>query len=178
MANLIDLLKQSQELKRKQKELKAEMKSQKMALAVEFTSSVSPEMQSEQIARAEKILQVVKGKARILRWKFKDDMKKLREEAGTAKEILSLVNHEQTHGLPKRKQSMSHQGNTLIYQREGLKEIRIDTSKENWRATLKEELKKQGINGDNRIADNILYDAKVYIEEKIKVAENLINSSK
>jgi hypothetical protein len=91
-------------------------------------------------------------------------MKKVKEDVSFAKEILAFVNYKQNYSLKKVVNQISVEGNTLHFRREGIKDITVDISKADWQQTFKAELAKQGINGENRIADNIVYKASLMIK--------------
>ena len=174
MANKIDIasmLAKAKELKQKQIALNAEMKAQKTAIATEYIDNMPEAEKQKQIAEAEKILESVKFKAFELKNTFKNGMKALKADKLFAKEILDFVNYKQNHSLPKAKNQFRIEKNFLTFNREGITEIKIDISKANWQEVFKAELKKQGINGENRIADNICYKAKLLLESnKIEIA--------
>lgn len=167
MANkksIAELLAEAKQLREAERKLKAEMKAKKSAIAVEYADNLPTEEKQKQIKSAEEILNTAKAKAEYLKEQFKAEMKKVKEDVAFAKEILAFVNYKQIHSLPKQKNSFSVNGNVLKFQKEGIKEITIDISKANWQQEFKKELAKQGINGENRIADNIVYKAKLLIE--------------
>lgn len=161
---IAELLQEAKELRQKEVALKQEMKAKKTAIAVEYCDNLPEAEKQKQIADAEKILNTAKEKAIALRNEFKKAMKQIRNDVAFAKEILAFVNYKQNNSLPHQKNSFVVNGNVLQFNREGIKEITIDISKANWQKTMKEELKKQGINGDDRIADNIVYKAKLLVE--------------
>jgi hypothetical protein len=166
---ITELLQEAKALKQKEREIKEAMKSQKKAIAVEYCDNLSEEEKAQQIAEAEKILNTAKAKAVELRDNFKKAMKQIRNDVAFAKEILDFVNYKQSNSLPKQKNVFTVNGQALTFNREGLKEITIDVSKANWQKTFKAELKKQGINGDDRVADNIVYKASKLIQSNIKI---------
>jgi hypothetical protein len=166
---IAELLQEAKALKQKEREIKEAMKSQKKAIAVEYCDNLSEEEKAQQIAEAEKILNTAKAKAVELRDNFKKAMKQIRNDVAFAKEILDFVNYKQSNSLPKQKNVFTVNGQALTFNREGLKEITIDVSKANWQKTFKAELKKQGINGDDRVADNIVYKASKLIQSNIKI---------
>jgi hypothetical protein len=166
---IAELLQEAKALKQKEGEIKEAMKSQKKAIAVEYCDNLSEEEKAQQIAEAEKILNTAKAKAVELRDNFKKAMKQIRNDVAFAKEILDFVNYKQSNSLPKQKNVFTVNGQALTFNREGLKEITIDVSKANWQKTFKAELKKQGINGDDRVADNIVYKASKLIQSNIKI---------
>jgi hypothetical protein len=157
--SIVELLAEAKALKQKEIAIKAEMKAQKKVIAVEYADNLSAEEKQKQIAEAEKILNTAKQSAISLREKFKTDMKKIRNDVAFAKEILAFVNYKQGNSLPKEKNSFVIEKNVLRFNREGIKEILVDVSKANWKQIFKEALKQQGINGENRVADNIIYKA-------------------
>ncbi len=161
---IAELLAEAKQLRTKEKELKAQMKAQKQIIAVEYADNLSPEAKQQQIADAEKILNTAKQTAEGLKSQYKAAMKKIKEDVSFAKEILAFVNHKQTHSLKKAINQITVEGNVLLFQRKGIKDIAIDISKVNWQQTFKAELAKQGINGENRIADNIVYKASLMVK--------------
>ena len=173
MANKIDIvsmLAKAKELKLKEIALKAEMKAQKTAIATEYIDNMPEAEKQKQIAEAEKILENVKQKAIALKNTFKEGMKALKAEKLLAKDILDFVNYKQNHSLPKAKNQFRIEKNFLHFNREGITEIVIDIAKSDWQHNFKVELKKQGINGENRIADNIVYKAsQLLATQKISV---------
>lgn len=162
--SIVELLQEAKALKAKEAELKAQLKAQKKTIALEYQDSLNPETKAQQIAEAEKILNTATQKAQALRMEFKNAMRKIKSEVSFAKEILSFVNYKQGASLGKVKNQMVIDKNNLIFNREGLKEIRIDISKTGWEKTFKEALKLQGINGQDRIADNLVYKAQLMIK--------------
>ena len=162
--NVMELLAQAKDLKAKAKAINQELKQKKIALATEYTSNMTEAQKQEAIQRAETLLQEAKKKATLYRNEYKEKIKTLRTDVATAKEILAFVNHTQKNGLPKVKNQFRIEKNLLSFKREGINDIIIDVSKANWQQTFKAELKKQGINGDNRIADNIVYKAKTLLD--------------
>lgn len=161
---IAELLVEAKQLRIKEKELKAQMKAQKQIIAVEYADNLSPEAKQKQIADAEAILGNANHKALELRKEFKAAMKQVKEDVAFAKEILAFVNYKQTHSLKKAVNQITVEGNILHFRREGLKDITVDISKANWQQTFKAELAKQGINGENRIADNIVYKASLMVK--------------
>lgn len=161
---IAELLAEAKQLKQKEAQIKAELKAQKQIIAVEYADNLSPEAKAQQIKDAEAILNTAKTKALDLKSQFKAAMKKVKEDVTFAREILAFVNYKQTHSLKKAINQMVIEGNVLKFSREGIKDITIDISKADWQKTFKAELAKQGINGDNRIADNIVYKASLMIK--------------
>ena len=166
---IAELLTEAKELKQKEIALKAEMKSKKIAIASEYTDNLSEEEKQKQIAGAEKILETAKQKAIEAKMLFKNSMKTIRSDVAFAKEILDFVNYKQKNSLPKTKNSFRIEKNFLLFNREGIAEIKIDVSNANWQSVFKAELKKQGINGENRIADNIIYKASQLLKSNIAI---------
>ena len=160
------MLAKAKELKQKEIALKAEMKAQKTAIATEYIDNMPEAEKQKQIAEAERILENVKQKAIELKNTFKSGIKALKAEKLFAKEILEFVNYKQNHSLPKAKNIFRIEKNFLTFNREGITEIKIDIANVNWQNNFRVELKKQGINGENRIADNIIYKAKTLLEAK------------
>jgi hypothetical protein len=168
--NIAEMLQKAKVLKEQEAKIKAELKAQKTAIATEYVDNMPEAEKQKQIAEAEKILNSVKQKAIALKETFKNGMKALKAEKQYAKEILDFVNYKQNHSLPKAKNQFRIEKSNLLFNREGINQITIDISKANWKETFKAELKKQGINGENRIADNIVYKATQLIEaQKISV---------
>jgi hypothetical protein len=161
---ITELLQEAKNLKQQETELKARMKAQKATLAVEYADNMPEVEKQKQIAEAEKILNTAKEKAIALKLQFKSAMKQIRNDVAFAKDILDFVNYKQKNSLPKQKNSFRIEKNILTFNREGIKEIKIDVSKANWEKIFKEALKQQGINGENRIADNIIYKAQKMLE--------------
>jgi biotin-(acetyl-CoA carboxylase) ligase len=161
---IAEMLAKAKELKLKEIALKAEMKLQKTAIATEYIDNMPEAEKQKQIAEADKILNSIKQKAMELKETFRNGMKALKADKLFAKEILDFVNYKQNHSLPKAKNQFRIEKNFLLFNREGISEIKIDISKANWQEVFKVELKKQGINGENRIADNIVYKAKLLLE--------------
>lgn len=166
---IAELLQEAKLLKQKEVELKAQMKAQKAVIAVEYADNLSPEAKAQQIADAKRILNTAKQKVFDLKAGFKAAMKKVREEVSFANEILEFVNYKQNYSLPKHKNIFALEGKILTFQREGIKDIAIDVTKTDWQKTLKEELKKQGINGNDRVADNICYKATRLVKSNITI---------
>jgi hypothetical protein len=161
---IAELLQEAKALKQKEIAIKQEMRNQKKAIAVEYADNLSAEEKQKQIADAEKILASAKMEMEKLRIEFKTKAKEIKSNVSFAKSILDFVNYKQNNSLKKEKNSFVVNGNVLKFNREGINEIAIDISKANWQKNFKEELKKQGINGENRIADNTVYKAKLLIE--------------
>jgi hypothetical protein len=161
---IAEMLAKAKELKLKEIALKQEMKLQKTAIATEYIDNMPEAEKQKQIAEAEKILENVKQKALTLKNTFKEGMKALKAEKLLAKDILDFVNYKQNHSLPKAKNQFRIEKNFLLFNREGISEIKIDISKIDWQKNFKAELKLQGINGENRIADNIVYKASMLLE--------------
>jgi len=162
--SIAELLLKAKELKRQESEAKARYKAQKSAIATEYTSGMDEKTKQAQIIDAEKILGDAKNKAIALRNVFKESMKAIRNDVAFAKEILSFVGYKQTHSLQKVKNQFFVSNGKLTVKREGIKDITVDVTVADWQAILKKELRKQGINGDDRVADNIVYKAKCIVE--------------
>ncbi len=156
---ITELLLEATQLRQREKEIKAQMKAQKQVIAIEYADNLSPEAKAKQIAEAEAILKTAEQKAQALKAQFIVDIGLVRDEVSFAREILEFVNYKHNNSLPKRVNEMVIEGHTLSLKREGLTEIKIDVSKADWRQTFKAELKKKGINGDDRIADNLVFKA-------------------
>lgn len=167
---IAELLQEAKQLKQKEIALKLEMKAKKSAIATEYCDNLSPEAKQKQIADAEKILATAKQEAIKAKEIFKARMKEIRADVSFAKEILEFVNYKNANSLPKVKNQFAINGNILTFAKEGIKNITIDVSKANWEKIFKEELKKQGINGENRIADNIVYKAQQLIKSTMAIA--------
>ena len=166
---IAELLNEAKELKQQQKELNARMKEKKQVLATEYIDNMPETEKKKQIAEAEKILNTAKEKAIALKIEFKAKMKAIKNDVSFAKDILDFVNYKQKNSLPKQKNSFRIEKNMLYFNREGIKEIQIDISKANWQKNFKEALKSQGINGDDRIADNIVYKASQLVKSNITI---------
>jgi hypothetical protein len=164
MIDIKKALENANALKEKEKKIKAEMKAQKEVIAKEYADGLSDTEKAEQIKTAESILAKAtqdKEKARIT---FRNAIKEIKENVAFAKQILDFVNYKQNASLPHVKNQFSIVDKTLTLKRDGIKDIKVDISKENWPATLKAELKTQGINGENRVADNIVYKAQQLVK--------------
>ena len=166
---IAELLQEAKALREQEQRIKQEMKAKKTAIAVEYADNLPEAEKQKQIAEAEKILNTAKQKAITFRMVFKNDMKAIRNDVAFAKEILDFVNYKQKNSLPKQKNSFRIEKNILTFNREGIKQIVIDVSKANWQKNFKEELKKQGINGDDRVADNIVYKASQLTKSNITI---------
>lgn len=164
-----ELLIEAKLLKQKEIALKQEMKAKKQAIAIEYSDCLSPEAKEKQIAEAEKILNEAKQKAFKAKETFRASMKAIREEVNFAKEIMEFVNHKQSNSLPHQKNSFMLENTILKFNRDGIKEITIDVSKADWQKTFKAELKLQGINGENRVSDNIVYKASQLVKSNIAI---------
>ncbi len=156
---IAELLQEAKALKTQEAELKARMKAQKNAIATEYIDNLPEAEKQKQITEAEAILNTAKDKATALRAEFKKQLKEVKSSVAFAKEILDFVNYKQNHSLPKVKNQFRIEKNILRFNREGIIEISIDISRADWQHTFTAELKKQGINGENRIAANIVYKA-------------------
>jgi DNA integrity scanning protein DisA with diadenylate cyclase activity len=156
---IAELLQEANQLKIQQTELNAKMKAQKSAIATEYCDNIPEAEKQKQIAEAEKILNTAKEKSLFLKAEFKKQLKEIKNSVAFAKEILDFVNYKQKNSLPKIKNQFRIEKNFLTFNREGITEIKIDISKNDWQKNFKAELKNQGINGENRIADNIVYKA-------------------
>ncbi len=164
---IAELLQEAKVLKQQERELKAKMKAKKQVIATEYVDCLSADEKAKQIAEAEKILTTAKSKATELKVQFRKDMSEIKESVSFAKEILAFVNHKQANSLPHKKQEFSLVDNMLTLKRDGIKEITIDVSKADWQKTFKGKLKDQGINGENRIADNIVYKASQLVKSNV-----------
>lgn len=167
--SIMELLQEAKALKQKEVALKQEMKQKRIAIASEYVDNMPAEAKQQQIAEAEKILAAAKQEATKAIETFKAEKKRIKENVSFAKQILDFVNYKQNHSLPKTKNSFRIEKNILLFNREGIKEITIDISKINWEKNFKEELRKQGINGENRIADNIVYKAQQLIKSNVAI---------
>ena len=166
---IAELLKESQELKRKEAELKAQMKEKRKIIAKEYIDNMPEEEKQKQIAEAETILLNARKKVETLKSKFKAELNEIKSSTVMAKEILAFVNYKQNHSLPKTKNSFSINGNILTFTREGIKDIAVDITNASWQKVFKQELAKQGINGENRIADNIVYKASLLVKSNTSI---------
>lgn len=166
---IAELLVEAKQLKQRQIEANKQYKAQKQIIAVEYADNLSPEAKQKQITEAEAILNSAKTKAGLLKADFKTAMKQIKENVAFAKEILAFVNYKQNHSLKKAVNQITVEGNVLHFRREGINDITVDISKANWQKAFKDELAKQGINGDNRIADNIVYKASCMVKGNIKI---------
>ena len=161
---IAELLQEAKQLKIQEAELKAKMRAQKSAIATEYCDNLPEAEKQKQIAEAEKILNTAKEKPIFLKAEFKKQLKEIKNSVSFAKEILDFVNYKQKNSLPKAKNQFRIEGKILTFNREGISEIKIDISKNDWQKNFKAELKKQGINGENRIADNIVYKATLLLQ--------------
>lgn len=163
----IDIKKALQEanaLKDKEKKIKAEMKAQKQVIATQYADGLSDVEKEKQIKEAENILAKAQQDREKAKATFKTTMKEIKEAVAFAKQILDFVNYKQTHSLPKVKNQFSISENTLTLKREGIKDITINIKDVNWQKVLKAKLKEQGINGNDRVADNIVYKASLLVK--------------
>ncbi len=167
---IAELLQEAKILRQQEAELKAKMKQKKIAIASEYADNLPEAEKQKQIAEAEKILNTAKAEATKAIETFKAEKKRIKENVSFAKEILAFVNYKQNNSLPKQKNQFSIEKNLLTFKREGIKDITVDVSKSNWQQTMKAELKQQGINGENRIADNIVYKASQLVKANIHIA--------
>lgn len=167
---ITELLQQANELKQKERDIKQQLKAQKQAIATEYIDNMDEATKQKQITEAQKILETAKQKAQSLKDNFKAQMKQIKKDVSLAKELLEWVNYKQGHSLPKVKNQYFVNANMMTFRRAGIKDISIDVTKTNWEKALKQELAKQGINGENRIADNIVYTAQqtVKAQQSIK----------
>jgi hypothetical protein len=157
-------LAQATALKEKEKAIKAEMKAQKQVIATQYRDGLSDTEKANQIKEAESILAKASKDKATARETFKNSLKEIKEAVLFAKQILDFVNYKQTHSLPHVKNQFIVSENKLTLKRDGISDITVDISKADWQKTMKAELKKQGINGEDRIADNIVYKAKLLVE--------------
>jgi len=166
---IAELLQEAKQLREQESKIKVEMKAKKAAIAIEYADNLPAEEKQKQIAEAEKILTSAKAKAGLLKEQFKIAMKAIKSDVAFAKEILAFVNYKQNNSLPHQKNSFVVEKNLLKFNRDGIKEIVIDISKANWQKEFKAKLALQGINGDDRIADNIVYKASQLIKSNITI---------
>ena len=181
MANtnkLMDIMAKIKEAKQKEKQLRDERKALSNIAITEYTDGLSPEAKAAEIQQAAEIVKTAEAKLAAAKIQYKRvtqealaQYKKTKSEVSQdykfSKEILNFVTHKQNHSLPKRKQDFVFSGKTMIYKREGIKDIAVDISKENWKITFTSELAKQGINGNDRVAANVIYIAGVKLAEEI-----------
>lgn len=156
MANIQELMEKANELKAKQKAINAEMKQQKITIAKEYVDGLSESDKAKQIAKAENILLTARVKADKLKATFMQDMIQVKADVTLAKDILEFVGYKSEHSMPKVKNAYIVNGMQATFKREGLETITIEL-KDGWEKSLKVELKKQGINGHDRVADNIVW---------------------
>ncbi|HDZ77122.1 MAG TPA: hypothetical protein ENH41_03465 [Candidatus Omnitrophica bacterium] len=161
---ITEYLQEAEALKQQQKELNAKLKAKKQAIATEYMDNLSPEAKAQQIAEAEAILNTAKAETIKAKDTFKATMLGIKERVKFSKSILDFVNYKIHNGLPKVNNQYVVNENILTFHREGIKDIAIDISKADWQKVFKAELKKQGINGNDRVADNIIYKAKCLLE--------------
>jgi hypothetical protein len=167
MANkktIAEMLQEAKLLRQKEIALKQEMKAQKNAIATEYVDNMPELEKQKQIAEAERILENAKTKVLTLKSEFKNAIKQIKNDCAFAREILEFVNYKNSNSLKKIKNQFRIEKNFLYFNREGITEIKIDIAKKDWQSNFKIELKKFGINGENRIADNIVYKASKLIE--------------
>jgi len=167
--SLAEMLAEVKALEAKERELKAAMREKKRIAAVEYADNLSPEEKQKQIAEAEAILATATKDTAKAKATFKESMLGIRERVSFAKEILAFVAWKQSASLPKVKNSITIEKNVLRFNREGLKEIAVDVSLPNWQGTFKAELAKQGINGVDRVADNIVYKAHTMLAANVSI---------
>jgi len=163
MANIKELLLQAKQLKEKQKALNAEMKQKKSTIAKEYQDGLSEADKNQQIKDAEKILSDVKIMKDKLRLEFRQKISELKVKVSLAKDILAFVNYKNTHTLGKVKNAYVVDDKTATFKRAGLQDITFNIVN-GWEKNLKTALKKQGINGDDRVADNIVYKMQMAIK--------------
>jgi len=163
MNNINQLLQETQRLKEQQKKLNQEMRAKKATIAKEYMDGLSEPDKAAQIKDAERILSDVKIAKDKLKAEFSKGMAALKDKVTLAKAHLEFVNYQGTHSLPKVKNQYSIEKNTLTIKRDGLKDISLAINT-GWEKILKAELKKQGINGNDRVADNIVYKAQLAVK--------------
>lgn len=161
-------LKEASDLKIKEKALKAEMKAKKEVIAKEYADGLDDKTKAEQIKQAEDILAKAGKDKETARAVFKSALMKIREDVAFAKQILDFVNYKQGASLPHVKNQFAIVDNMLTLKRDGIKDISVDISNADWQKNFKAELKKQGINGDDRVADNIVYKASLLVKSNIE----------
>ena len=174
------LVSQAQAAKQKEKEIKAAMKAQQQIIIREFKDNLSAEDKAAQIATAEELLakakiaaEVAQQEYDIVKNKYDIEMNRIKADTTLATEILKFVNWQQSASLPKVSiQSYTFEGNSFVFKREGLKDITIDITKTTWKTDFKKALSLQGINGDNRIADNLVYTAGLKLAEELAARKN------
>ena len=169
------LTQEAQAAKQKEKEIKAAMKKQQQIIIREFKDGLSAEDKAAQIATAEELLIKSKDAAKIAQIAYdiaKDaynvEMNRIKADTTLATEILKFVNWQQSASLPKVSiQSYIFEGNNFVFKREGLKDITIDITKNNWKKEFEKALALQGINGKDRIAANLVYTAGLKLAEEL-----------
>jgi len=162
-----DLLADAKLLKEKQKALKAEMQKQKQVIATEYRDCLSDSDKEKQLEEAKTILETAKTDVAKLKAEFKLSMVDIREKVAFAKEILAFVNYKNDASLNKRKQEFLLTDNSLTLKREGINDITIDVNNPNWQKNFKAKLALQGINGVDRVADNIVYKASCLVKSNV-----------
>ncbi len=169
MANtkLVELMAKIKEAKNKEKEIREERKALSNIAIIEYCDGLSPEAKAEQIKQAEQIVKTASQKLENAKALYKQTIKEVKADMQFSKEILNFVSHKQNHSLPRREQHFVFSGKTMTYKRDGIKDIQIDISKANWKTTFTSELAKQGINGDDRVAANVVYIAGVKLANEI-----------
>lgn len=159
----MELLRQAQELKAKEKQIKEENKKQQATLILQFQDGLSEEDKAKEIQRAEQILKDGQTKADKIRAEFRKAMSELKEDMNIAKELLEMVNYKQKNSL-RSVQQLRFEGLKAIYTRKNILPIELDISKPEivYRSEFTEALKAQGIqfkafNGDtNKAGENIV----------------------
>jgi len=163
MSNINQLLQETERLKAQQKAINKEMKAKKATIAKEYMDGLSEKDKAAQIADAQRILNDVKNAKDKLKAEFRKALQGLKEKTRLAKIKLEFVNYQGTHSLPKTKNLYSVENNIITVKRDGLKDISI-AIKAGWEKILKSELAKQGINDNDRVADNIVYKAQLAVK--------------
>ena len=163
MANLNQMLQEAARLKAEQKRINQEMKLKKATIAKEYVDGLSETDKAAQIADAERILTDVKSKKDKLKAEFRKGLDDLKQKSQLAKAMLEFVNYQSTHSLPHVKNQYTIEKNILTVKRDGINDIAVNVST-GWEKVLKAELANQGIKGNNRVADNIVYKAQLAVK--------------
>lgn len=161
------MLKDTKDLEFFIQQKRKELQEKKTLIATEYTQNLTePEKQSE-IAKLKKSIDDLQGKRNSAINEFKNKMRDIKGDAKVLKERLDLLNYIGRKSLPKKKWDYNTDNLPMfVLSGESIKDITVDTNKANWKVTLKEALKLQGINGEDRVADNVVYKAGITVDAK------------
>lgn len=172
-AKLMELLAESRKIQETIRKQKEELKERKVAMATEYTKNFTTEEKAQEVKNCETIFLNAKKeydeKRKNILSQLKNEKILYKEKILFAKERMFFLSGVVKNSLQKTKNSFRIEKNLLYFNREGIKEITIDISKVNWEKNFKQELAKQGINGDDRIADNIVYKAQCLLKSNITI---------